>query len=84
MEVKTKTMEETAATKKTIDRRQFIKALGLGVASLGLAPGAMPGCLGASEPPAAGRKGKPNIIVIMSDDMVRLLTVDLEPEPQVR
>jgi len=69
MEVKTKTMEETAATKKIIDRRQFIKALGLGVASLGLAPGAMPGCLGASQPATAGRKGNPNIIVIMSDDM---------------
>jgi hypothetical protein len=71
-------------SRRIIDRRQFIKALGLGAASLGLAPGAMPGCLGASQSPAAGRKGKPNIIVIMSDDMVRLLTVALEPEPQVR
>jgi len=71
-------------SRRIVDRRQFIKALGLGVASLGIAPGAMPGCLGASQPPAAGRKGKPNIIIIMSDDMGRLLTVALEPEPQVR
>jgi hypothetical protein len=71
-------------SRRIIDRRQFIRASGLGAVSLGLAPGAMPGCLVASPSPAAGRKGKPNIIVIMSDDMVRLLTVALEPEPQVR
>jgi hypothetical protein len=77
------TTKEAATTKKIIDWRQFIKALGLGAASLGLTPGTMPGCPGASPSPAAGRKGKPNIIVIMSDDIVRLLTVALEPEPQV-
>ncbi len=47
------------------DRRQFIKALGLGAASL-----AMPGCLGAaSRTSRKARARKPNVIVIMADDL---------------
>ena len=47
------------------DRRQFIKTIGLGVASL-----AIPGCLSAASPTLRNaRNGKPNIILIMADDL---------------
>ena len=47
------------------DRRQFIKTIGLGAAAL-----AMPGCVnGASPTPGKAPKGKPNIILIMADDL---------------
>ncbi len=47
------------------DRRGFIKAVGLGVASL-----AVPGCLDAALPNSnEARAGKPNIILILVDDL---------------
>ena len=45
------------------NRRDFLKAIGLGAMSL-----AMPGCGGVSELPA-GRIKRPNIVLIMADDM---------------
>jgi arylsulfatase len=49
--------------KYEMNRRDFIKAAGLGVVSL-----AMPGCASAFQGPAG--KGKPpNIVLIMADDM---------------
>ena len=52
-------------TAYTYSRRGFLKAMGLGAASL-----VLPGCAGASEG-FFGKKaaGKPNIILIMADDM---------------
>lgn len=49
----------------TYSRRGFLKAMGLGAASL-----VLPGCAGASEG-FFGKKAadKPNIILIMADDM---------------
>ena len=44
-------------------RRSFLKAMGLGAASL-----AMPGCLSASQR-SAGKGKQPNIILMMADDM---------------
>jgi len=47
------------------NRRRFIKAMGLGAAAL-----AMPGCLSAaSQTSRKGLSDKPNIIVIMADDL---------------
>ena len=47
------------------DRRQFIKTIGLGVASL-----AMPGCLDAAlRTSNKARADRPNIILIMADDL---------------
>lgn len=50
----------------TIDytRRDFLKAVGLGVAAL-----AMPGSLNAAQQLAGKRGGHPNIVFIMADDM---------------
>ena len=49
----------------TTDRRGFIKAIGIGVASL-----AMPGCLSAaSRNSQNARADKPNVILIMADDL---------------
>ncbi len=44
-------------------RRDFIKAMGLGVAAL-----AVPGCAGTSGLRAGGRR-RPNIVLMMADDM---------------
>lgn len=47
------------------DRRQFIKTIGFGAAAL-----ALPGCLNAaSRTSGNARSGKPNIILIMADDL---------------
>jgi len=48
-----------------LDRRDFLKAMGLGVASF-----AVPGCAGFSDRLAGKVSGKkPNIVFIMSDDV---------------
>ena len=48
-----------------VDRRDFLKAVGMGVASF-----AVPGCTGLSDRPADKASGKrPNIVFIMADDV---------------
>jgi arylsulfatase len=48
-----------------INRREFLKAMGLGAASL-----AIPGCMDSAEPLVGDVSGdRPNIILIMADDM---------------
>jgi len=50
---------------RNMDRRNFLKALGLGAASL-----AMPGCLNASQRTSrAGEERPPNFIIIFCDDL---------------
>ena len=51
--------------KPRINRRQFLKAVGMGTSFL-----AMPGCLDAAYGPSADNAGvRPNIILIMADDL---------------
>ncbi|MHC4618953.1 MAG: sulfatase-like hydrolase/transferase [Planctomycetota bacterium] len=51
----------------SFDRREFLKAVGLGAVAFG-----MPGCAGSSDRPAPGlSKKKPNIVFIMADDVGR-------------
>jgi len=49
--------------KREINRRQFIKAVGMGTIFL-----AMPGCMSGSQSPV-GKVKRPNIILIMADDL---------------